>query len=500
MKSNARLTVVLDAIRHCVDARCYGHFAEHLGRCIYGGIWTDPHGGIANVGGLRSDVVRALRRIRPPVVRWPGGCFADYYHWEDGIGPRASRRRRWNLWWCQPEPNTFGTDEFMAFCHAIGAEPNICLNVGSGSPQEALAWLEYCNADQDTTYARLRARNGHRQPYGVRLWAVGNESYGCGGRFTAESYAAEFRRFACFLRKFPAEKRLELIACGHTAEWNARLLRALEGAHDLWDLLSVHRYVGNRRGEKGSATEFSDEQHYYLMADVSLVEQTLREVTGLLDAGGRALSDKGIALDEWGTWWPEATTPNGLFQQNSLRDALFAARCLHIFHCYPRLRMANIAQMVNVLQALLLTEGRRMVLTPTYHVFNLMQGHQGSHVVETRLECPRLPLSGEESPALSIGATLSSDRRELLLSVTNVLLTAEVQLDIEIAHGATQWQETQILTAADIHAHNTFAHPRAVQPIAASAPTSLRSGWRVHLPPKSLVVLNLAVATQRRRP
>ena len=348
----------------------YGHFAEHLGRCIYEGIWGGGDAKIPNQNGIRLDVLTALKHLRVPVIRWPGGCFADDYHWRDGIGPENARPQTVNLWWKQVEPNIFGTDEFLHFCEEIGAAPYICANVGTGSPREARDWVEYCNFQGDSSLAVMRGRNGRKRPYNVKQWGIGNENWGCGGNFTGKEYAKEYIRFATYMRAMSPE--IELFACGasfgdfrNTVQnaWNREVCDELRRV-DLLNHITLHRYFS-----RGHAENFSEAEYYALFADALALERDLEITDAVLR---ECFPDKeiGIAVDEWGVWHPEAVAENGLEQPNTLRDALMAATVLHVFNRWAhRVSMANLAQTVNVLQCLAVTDRNKMFLTPTYHVF-----------------------------------------------------------------------------------------------------------------------------------
>ncbi|MEM2527224.1 MAG: alpha-L-arabinofuranosidase C-terminal domain-containing protein, partial [Candidatus Bathyarchaeia archaeon] len=345
---NVRLYERIDVI----DPKIFGHFIEHLGRCIYPGIWVGKDSNIPNEDGLRRDVVEAFKSVRAPIIRWPGGCFADAYHWEDGIGPVNLRPRRLNIWWGGEESNEFGTDEFIKLCRVVGAEPYICVNVGSGSPSEALAWLEYCNYVGNTKYARLRAENGHPEPYNVIYWGVGNENWGCGGSFDPVYYAWEYRRFATFLKQ--ADPRIKLIVCGHIfGDWNYRVMETLRNFIHLVDYLSIHYYFFRNQQRYGDDIKFTDEQYLNLLFDVQHLEYQIKQAIQAIDLFSEGRKDIGIAVDEWGVWHPQATNENGLYQQNTLRDAILAASVLNLFIKYSRkVKIANLAQAVNVLQSI----------------------------------------------------------------------------------------------------------------------------------------------------
>jgi len=481
----------------------FGHFAEHLGRCIYEGLWVGPESPIPNQDGLRTAVLAALRDLPVPVLRWPGGCFADDYHWEDGIGPRERRPRRTNLWRYGEEPNHFGTDEFLALCRAIGAEPYICLNVGSGSPTEARNWLEYCNGSGQTHYARLRAQHGHPEPYGVRYWGVGNENWGCGGHFTPEEYAAAYRRFATYLKPFTrtTRSRIELIACGHTTpDWNQRFLAALGVERnprllDLIDHLSIHRYF---RGPHDR--DFTAADYYWLLASTLQLETDLRRTRDVLsyDGGQKRL---GIVVDEWGTWYDQARAENGLEQVNTMQDAVVAAGTLNLFVRWADwVTMANLAQTVNVLQCVVQTAGPAMWLTPTYHAVHLLAAHRGQRVLPADLETPELTVSGPAGtsarlPLVDGAASRSADGRTLVLTLVNRHLEEAIECRISLrGEGRIDGGLHQQLTADDIRAANSAADPERVRPTRAPFPAA-GTTVAVTLPPHSVTALQLTLVS-----
>ncbi|MHC4481720.1 MAG: alpha-N-arabinofuranosidase, partial [Planctomycetota bacterium] len=411
MSTTVKVSLRPQARRHQVSPYLYSHFAEHLGRCIYGGIWVGEDSPIANEAGLRLDTADALKRLRLPALRWPGGCFADNYHWTDGIGPPQERARRHNLWWNQPETNEFGTDEFMRLCRMIECEPYICLNVGSGTVEEARAWVEYCNSAQQTEWVRRRRQNGQDEPYGAKLWGIGNENWGCGGTMRPEHYADLYRRFATYVHHTAGEGA-KLVACGShpgIPQWDERFLDAMQGAYGLVDHLALHIYLAHGTSDLA----FSDEDYYRLIASVRVLEENVDRAAALADACGTPKHRIGIVLDEWGTWYSEAAVATGLYQQNTMRDALFAAASFHAFHeRADQLFMTNMAQTVNVLQALVLTDGPAMVVTPTYHVYEMLRPHGDGWLVECAVDSPELGLpGGEQRPAVSASATVEEGGR-----------------------------------------------------------------------------------------
>ena len=483
----AKLTVRLDDAIGTIRPNVYGHFAEHLGRCIYEGLWVGDDPAIPNLGGLRKDTMGALRKLGAPVIRWPGGCFADDYHWRDGVGPREQRPRRMNLWWHDEESNHFGTHEFADLCRRTGAEPYICLNVGSGTPEEAAAWVEYANYAGNTSRTQQRAANGHPEPFAVRYWGVGNENWGCGGRFAPDDYAREYRRFACYLRG-RSSAPIELIACGHTSpDWNRRFLETL-GDLRMIDHLSVHRYYNC-----GHAVDFTDTEYYNLYPRALQVEADILAAATAIALYNKTGRPIGVIVDEWGVWHPEARGDSGLTQRNTLRDALVAAAVFDVFNRHAdKVAMANIAQTINVLQCLAQTQGEAMWLTPTCHAFELYQGHMGNAAVRTDLdgvptvEARAADGKAVELPILSASASVDPEGKILTLTVQNRHLTDHCPCTIELRDASLANATARILTADDVRDHNGPDAPDnvSIQPFRLDADAAT---LRATLPPHSLV-------------
>lgn len=488
MSSTATVTIRPNVSHGTIRPELYGHFAEHLGRCIYEGIWVGTDSSIPHEDGIRKDTVAALRRIGAPVIRWPGGCFADAYHWEDGIGSRERRPRRPNHWWSGEDTNAYGTHEFLETCRRIGAVPYICLNVGSGTPQEAASWLEYCNYAGDTHYTRLRAQSGHPEPWGVRYWAVGNENWGCGGNFTARDYAKEYRRFATYLRQL--DRDAQLIACGHTTrEWNPSLLEELRDHLHLVDQLSIHRY-----SSAGDGLSFTAEEYWRLMSGVQVMEQDISAAAGAIRAYGRNRRSIGICLDEWGAWHRQATIETGLLQPNTLRDALFAASSFNMFHRHADLlSMTNIAQTINVLQCLIVTEGPRMALTPTFHVYDLYRSHRGAVAVATDVDAPSITTTVDHEERTLSMLDASASRREdgsLVLSVVNRSMADAIEAELMLDGGSIGGVKASQMTGPAANSQNEPAQEPAVRPT--TCPVDVRNGRIAHVfPPLSVTVMRL---------
>ncbi|MDZ7374042.1 MAG: alpha-N-arabinofuranosidase [candidate division KSB1 bacterium] len=485
-----RIVVQADQADVTISRHIFGHFAEHLGRCIYGGFWVQDKSGN---WGFNEPVIEALRRIRVPNLRWPGGCFADYYHWRDGIGPRAQRPRMVNaVWGGVTEDNSFGTHEYMELVRRLGAEPMIVGNLGSGTVAEMADWWEYVNHPGGSTLAELRKKNGHPEPFRVRFWGVGNESWGCGGNMTPEYYCDLLRRYATFLRPM-AEVKPFVIAVGPGSEdyrWTEVVMREA-GRHIA--ALDFHHYTLNGTWEKkGSATQFTEAEWFELMERALRMDELLTRHSTIMDHYDprRRVA---LMVGEWGTWHEvePGTNPAFLYQQNTLRDALVAGLHLNLFIKHAeRVRMANLAQTVNVLQAVVLTEGGKLVLTPTYHVFDLYSVHQ---------DAKRLPINVEggvyrygESQLPAISAAASEDAAgKVHLTLVNIDPHKGRTLRVEFRGREFKRVAGRILTAQAMNAHNTFENPEAVKPSDFVGAQFEGRDLSVELPPKSVVALEL---------
>ncbi|HPX48393.1 MAG TPA: alpha-L-arabinofuranosidase C-terminal domain-containing protein, partial [Treponemataceae bacterium] len=382
------LIVYADKNGPTIEPDIYGHFSEHLGRCIYGGLWVGEDSPIPNINGYRADVVEALKKIRIPNLRWPGGCFADEYHWKDGIGPKEERKRMVNTHWGGVvEDNSFGTHEFMDLCELLGCKAYVNGNVGSGTVQEMQEWVEYLTFDGDSPMSRLRAKNGRDKPWKLPYFGVGNENWGCGGNMTAAHYADVYRNFQTYVRSFGSNK-IYKIACGASVadyEWTETLMK---NAGTFMDGLSLHHYsLEAGWNDKGLATVFDEKGWFNLLKNAWRMEELVANHERIMDVWDPERRI-GMIVDEWGSWHQvePGTNPGFLYQQNTLRDALVAGITLNIFNNHAdRVRMANLAQVANVLQSPILTEGDRMVLTPTWHIFDMYKEHQGAALLPVGL-------------------------------------------------------------------------------------------------------------------
>jgi alpha-N-arabinofuranosidase len=489
-----RLTINADQGGATISKHIYGHFAEHLGRCIYEGIWVGEDSPIPNTRGIRNDVAAALRKIAIPVLRWPGGCFADEYHWQDGIGTRAQRPSMVNTHWGGvTENNHFGTHEFMDLCEQLGAAPYICGNVGSGTVQEMQQWVEYLTLDGRSPLADRRRANGRDQPWVLPFFGVGNENWGCGGQMRPEHYADEYRRYQTYVRNFGGN-RIFKIACGPNSDnyhWTDVLMR--EAARQMQGL-SLHYYtrLGGPRGMPSSATEFGEAEWFAILRNTLRMDELVTKHSTIMD---RYDPERRVALivDEWGTWYDAepGTNPRFLYQQNTLRDALVAGLNLNIFNAHAdRMRMANLAQTVNVLQALVLTDGPRMVTTPTYHVFDMYQAHQDATLLPCAIQSDMYRHDEQEIPQISVSASRSAAGR-LHLTLCNVDPRREAALRCELRGLAPAAVAGTVLTAATMQAHNTFDQPDAVRPTSFDGAKIANGGLTITLPPMSVTALTI---------
>ena len=461
----AELTILANEGQHTISKHIYGHFSEHLGRCIYGGIWVGEDAEIPNINGYREDVFEALKNLNIPNLRWPGGCFADEYHWKDGIGPRADRPEMINTHWGGVvEDNSFGTHEFLDFCELLGTEPVICGNVGSGTVEEMSDWVEYINFDGKSPLTDQRRANGREKSWAIKYWGVGNESWGCGGNMTPEYYANEYRRYATFARNY-GENRLYKIAGGASSgdyRWTEILMKNVPLR--MMDGISLHHYtVPNNWSKKGSATVF-DEKEYFITVKKALdMEELVTKHTTIMD---KYDPDKRVALivDEWGTWYDvePGTNPGFLYQQNTLRDALTGGLTLNIFNNHAdRVKMANIAQTVNVLQAIILTNDEGLILTPTYHVFDLYQPHMEAKLLPSYLKGPQFSLDDESLEALSVSSSKNQDGT-IHVTIVNVDPENDIALTCDIAGFESKSVTGKYISSGKLNDHNSFDNPDVI--------------------------------------
>lgn len=478
-----------------ISADIYGMFSEHLGRDIYDGFWVGKNSAIPNKDGIRLDIVNALKKIHVPVLRWPGGCFADEYHWKDGIGPKDKRPEIVNTnWGMVTEDNSFGTYEFMQLCEMLGSEPYIAGNMGSGTVQEMAEWVEYLNSNRESAITKMRKANGQDKPWKVQFWGVGNESWGCGGNMTPEHYSDLYRRYATFCKNYPGAplKKIASGPNGNDTHWMETLMKDIP--HGMMWGVSLHYYTiptGNW-GHKGSATRFDENEYFGTVKRALEIKHIINDQEAIMD---RYDPKKRVALvvDEWGVWTDAepGTNPGFLYQQNSLRDALTAASTLNIFnnHC-DRIKMANLAQTVNVLQSLVLTKGKQMVLTPTYYAFDMYQVHQNATLLPVKIETPDYTMGDQKVPAVNVSASKDSTGT---VHISFVNLDPSKTITVNTSFDHVQWNDIkgEALTSAHFNDYNSFENPSKVKITSFSDAKKSGNVLKVNLPPKSIVVLSL---------
>ncbi len=452
-----------------INAEIYGHFSEHLGRCIYEGLYVGENSEIPNVNGMRKDVVGALKEMGIPLLRWPGGCFADEYHWKDGIGPKETRKKMINTHWGGVvEDNSFGTHEFFELSEQLGCKTYVNGNVGSGTVQEMSEWVEYMTLEGVSPMADLRKQNGREKPWKIDYFGVGNENWGCGGSMTPEYYANLYRRFQTYVRQYNADRPIKKICGGANVAdyfWTEDVLKTCfapphpDFMHGYMDGLSLHYYVHPEGWEvKGSATDFDDKVWYKTLAKAKYMEELVTRHGAIMDQydPGKKI---GMIVDEWGCWFTvePGTNPGFLYQQSTMRDALVAGVTLDIFNknC-DRVQMACIAQMVNVLQSVILTEGEKMILTPTYHVFHMYKNHQDAELLESFVEGNDMVGAEEEYRVPRLSESVSVDAQGYVnVTVSNLSISEGAPVEMVFAQLEPASVQGTILTE-EMHAHNTF--------------------------------------------
>ena len=471
-----------------ISKNIYGHFSEHLGRCIYEGLFVGEESSIPNVDGMRTDVVEALKAIKLPVLRWPGGCFADEYHWKDGIGPKENRKKMINTHWGGVvEDNSFGTHEFLRLCELVGCEPYINGNVGSGTVQEMSEWVEYMTFDGLSPMAALREENGQKDPWKVKYFGVGNENWGCGGNMRPQYYSDLYRRFSTYVRNY-GENKVYKIACGPNSadyDWTEVLMRE---STRFMDALTLHYYtVPGEWSKKGSATVFDTVDYYNTMEKTLVMEELVTKHSAIMD---KYDPQKRVALfvDEWGSWYDvePGSNPGFLYQQNTMRDAMIAGINLNIFNKHAdRVRMANIAQLVNVLQAIILTDGEKMLLTPTYHIFDMYKEHMENSLVDSFILAGTTGVEQHTVTDVTESASVN-EHGDVIMTLCNLDLGEEKEVDITIQGQKAVIFHGEVVTG-EVNAHNTFEEPGKVVIKKLEAMTVTEDGVKVVLPPCSVV-------------
>ncbi len=483
----ANLIINAHNLKSRINKEIYGHFSEHLGRCIYNGIYVGEDSPIPNIKGMRTDVVEALKQIRIPVLRWPGGCFADDYHWMDGIGEKSKRKKMINNHWGGvTEDNSFGTHEFMDLCEILGCEPYIAGNLGSGTVKEMSDWIEYMTSDNVSPMADLRRSNGREKPWKLKYFGIGNESWGCGGNMRPEYYADLYRHYQTYCRNYSGNE-LYKVACGPSSDdynWTDKLLESVKPWHT--KAISLHYYtipLGNWE-KKGSATEFDSGEYEETIRKTHYMEELITKHSEIMSRHDPK-HEIGLIVDEWGTWYDvePGTNPGFLYQQNTMRDAIVASVNLNIFNNHSdRVVMANIAQCVNVLQSVILTEGERMIKTPTYHVFDMYKEHQDAMLADSFID--------DKSGLPDISQSVSVKDGKMHITISNASLTEEKEINAEISGFDFNKVSAEILTE-DVHAHNTFDIPNKVETKTFTNVKMSENTLKFTLPPCSVVAIEI---------
>ncbi len=488
-RSDATIDIMLNEPIGAISPELYGHFTEHIGGVIYDGIWVGEGSAIPNIDGIRTSLVEWMRRLKPAVVRWPGGCFADRYHWRDGIGPRGKRPRRYGRWNDVTESNAFGTHEFVRFCRLVNAEPYFAANVGSGSPEEFQSWVEYCNAPPgSTTLADERGSNGSPDPFRIRYWGVGNESWGCGGTYTPEDYCTDYRRFSTWVPGYGIPPYLIASGpSGNDLKWTQRFLQKwVDSGRAPLNGWSPHYYCGTA----GEALNFSSDQWYELLGSAAGVEKLIVDQWGQLAPFDPQHTIR-LIIDEWGAWHKPGTEINKrhLFEQQScLRDAMVAALTLDTFNRHAdKVSMGNVAQLINNLHSLFLADGDKFVATPNFYVFEMYRPHQGATAVRTAIETPKIAyaVGSDRRELAGLTGSASINGKVLTLTLVNPRLADRVAAQVRIRGGSVRSGRRTILTHDQVTAHNTFASPNELVSRSEGASVS-GPAFVLELPAKSI--------------
>lgn len=495
LSAQNQVTLQADSGKVIISKHIYGHFSEHLGRCIYGGFYVgEGNTKIPHTKGVRNDVVDALKKLKIPNLRWPGGCFADTYHWKDGIGPKSKRPTIVNTWWGGvTEDNSFGTHDFLDMCELLGAEPYLSGNVGSGTVQELSDWVQYTTFDGISPMSKLRKENGRDKPWSVKYWGIGNEAWGCGGNMRPEYYANIYRQYATFMTGWDNNNKIFRIASGASSSdynWTEVLMRDIP--HNMLEGVGVHHYSVIDWNKKGPAAEFSEQHYFTIMQRALMMEELVTKHAAVMD---KYDPKKRVAMvvDEWGGWYDvePGTNPGFLYQQNTMRDAMIAGVTLNIFNNHAdRVRMANLAQTINVLQAVILTNEEKMLLTPTYHVMEMYNVHQDATLLPVKIKTSDYTFNGEKLPAVSVSA--SRDKNGVThISLVNIDSRNVQEVAVEIKGAKYTTVAGRVLSSPKIQDHNTFENPDKVKPAPFKGATLSANKLNVKVPAFSVVVLEL---------
>ncbi len=475
-----------------ISKHIYGHFAEHLGRCIYGGFYVGEDSEIPNTNGIRNAVIEALKELKVPNLRWPGGCFADTYHWKDGVGPKSERPSMINKWWGDVvEDNSFGTHDFLNLCEVLGAEPYLAANVGSSTVKEFTEYIQYVTRESGVPMADYRIENGREKPWNVKFWGVGNEMWGCGGNMTPEYYANIYRQYATFMTDWTNSDGFYRVASGaNVADYNWTEVLMREIPKNLIEGVALHSYSYVEWNKKGSATAFNNEQYFSTMKTALKMDELIRKHTEIMDKYDPN-HNVDLIVDEWGGWYQveEGTNPGFLYQQNTMRDAMIAGTTLNTFNNWSeRVKMANLAQTINVLQAVILTKDEKILLTPTYHVMKMYNVHQDAKLLPVSFNSPDYEFNGEKLPAISISA---SENKEGVkhFSLVNIDASKENIIELDLEGLNIKNLKGQILTSDKLQNHNTFENPDLIKPIKFKDFKLKNNKLTLTLPPFSVVVI-----------
>jgi alpha-N-arabinofuranosidase len=490
-QTNIKISVANTAANPTINKNIYSHFAEHLGKGIYGGFYVGDTSKIPNTNGVRNDVVAALRKMKIPSLRWPGGCFADTYHWKDGIGLKDKRPSIINSWWGGvPEDNSFGTHDFLNMCELLGAEPYLAGNVGSGTVQELADWVQYATTDTKNPMSDLRKANGRDKPWEVKYWGVGNEAWGCGGNMTAEYYANEYRKYATFM----SGKNIFRIASGASDadyHWTETLMKNIP--QGLIEGVAMHHYAIIDWNKKGPATGFSEDEYFKIMQSALLMDTLVTRHAAIMD---KYDPKKKIALivDEWGGWYDvePGTNPGFLYQQNTMRDAMIAGVTLNIFNNHSdRVRMANLAQCVNVLQSVIIINQQKMILTPTYHVMEMYSVHQGATMLPLSVNTNNYSY-GQGKPLPAISASASQDKQGVVhISVVNIDPNHSQKITLNLSGKKFNGISGRLLASAKVQDHNSFNNPEKIRSVTFKGASLKGDAITMTLPSASVVMLTL---------
>ena len=488
------ITVNTADAKYIINKNIYGHFAEHLGHCIYGGFYVGDTSSIPNTNGVRNDIIAALKKLQIPNLRWPGGCFADTYHWKDGIGPKDKRPAMVNKWWGGvTEDNSFGTHDFLNMCELLGAEPYLSGNVGSGTVQELADWVQYTNFKGKSPMSDLRKQNGRTEPWKVKLWGIGNEAWGCGGNMKPEYYADEYRKYATFIADWENTGGLLRIASGASDadyNWTETLMKNIP--LNMLGGVAMHHYSVIEWNHKGPAVDFTEGQYFTIMKQALLMEELVTKHAAIMD---KYDPQQKIALvvDEWGGWYDveTGTNPGFLYQQNTIRDAMIAGVTLNIFNNHAnRVRVANLAQCVNVLQAVILTNKEKMILTPTYHVMEMYKVHQNATLLPLTITGNDYILDGQKLPAISSSASKDSTGT-VHVSLVNIDPTHAQKITLNIGTEKLTGATGRILTSKKLQDYNSFADPEKIKPVIFKDFVLDKNIITITLPATSVVVLTV---------